>query len=122
VRSATTTAAAPGDTTTKPPIAPVTLTEGPNVLYQIGRDQITNRAWSSARAAFTRLINEHPNSDLVPDALRNIGESFDAEGNAAQGDSVFRLVVSRYPSTTAAPTALYKLALSLSRQKKAAEA
>src|SRR5688572_3853663 len=43
--------AVPGDTTTRPAV-PVSLTEGPNVLYQMGRDQIANRAWSSARDAF----------------------------------------------------------------------
>jgi len=110
-----------GDTTTRPP-APVVTTEGPNVLYQIGSDQLAARAWSSARDAFNQLIKTHPNSDLVPDALRRIGESFDAEGNRVEGDSVYNLVVSRYPSTPAAATSLYKLGLSLDRQKKRAEA
>ncbi len=111
-----------GDTTTRPPVPAAVTTEGPNVLYQIGRDQLAARAWSSARDAFNRLIATHPNSDLVPDALRSIGESFDAEGNRVEGDSVYNLVVTKYPSTPAAATSLYKLALSLDRQKKIAEA
>jgi len=111
-----------GDTTTRAPAPAVVTTEGPNVLYQIGRDQLAARAWSSARDAFNQLIKTHPNSDLVPDALRRIGESFDAEGNRVEGDSVYNLVVSRYPSTPAAATSLYKLGLSLDRQKKRAEA
>ena len=113
----------PGDTTTRPatPVMPAT-TEGPNVMYQIGRDLLSNRAWSSARDAFNRLIATHPNSDLVPDAMRSIGEAFDAEGNRVEGDSVFRLVVAKYPSTPAAANSLYKLGLSLDRQKKRAEA
>jgi TolA-binding protein len=114
-------AAAPGDTT-KPAAAPVRLSEGPNVLYQIGRDQLTSRAWSAARDAFSRLLSEHPNSDLVPDALVGIADAYDAEGNRAQGDSVYRLVVQKYPSDEAAPRSLYKLGLSLARQGKRAEA
>jgi TolA-binding protein len=111
----------PGDTT-RPPVPAPALSEGPNVLYQIARDQLTARAWSSARDAFTRLITEHPRSDLVPDALLGIADAFDAEGNNVQGDSVYRLVVTRHPSDAAAPTATYKLGLSLARQKKMPEA
>lgn len=114
---------ATGDTAARPADpAPVRLTEGPNVLYQIGRDQLASRAWSAARDAFTRLLTEHPSSDLVPDALLGIADAFDAEGNVAQGDSVYRLVVSRHASVQAAPRALYKLGLSLARQRKMPEA
>lgn len=112
----------PGDTTTRPAPTGVVLTEGPNVLYQIGRDQLSSNAWSAARDAFNKLIADHPSSDLVPDALLGIADAYDAEGNRAQGDSVYRLVVSRYPSDPAAPTSLYKLGLSLARQQKRAEA
>lgn len=114
--------AAPGDTTTRAAAPPVALTEGPNVLYQIGRDQLLTNAWSSARDAFNELITKHPNSDRVPDALRGIADAYDGEGNVAQGDSVYRLVVSRHPSSPAAANSLYKLGLSLARQRKATEA
>jgi TolA-binding protein len=113
---------ATGDTTTRAAPPPAALTEGPNVLYQIGRDQLLARAWSSARDAFNQVITQHPTSDRVPDALRGIAESFDAEGNTAEGDSVFRLVATKYPSSGAAATSLYKLGLSLARQQKRTEA
>ena len=112
----------PGDTTKPVATAPPRMTEGPNVLYQIGRDQLAQRSWSAARDAFTQLLTQHPNSDLAPPALASIGEAFDAEGNRVQGDSVFRLVVQRYPSSEAASTSLYKLGFSLARQGKRAEA
>lgn len=112
----------PGDTTMRPAPTSVVLTEGPNVLYQIGRDQLSSNAWSAARDAFSKLIADHPTSDLVPDAMLGIADAFDAEGNRAQGDSVYRLVVSKYPSDPAAPRSLYKLGLSLARQQKRAEA
>lgn len=111
-----------GDTARAVAAPPPVLTEGPNVLFQIASDQLTNRAWTSARDAFTKLINEHPTSDLVPDAYLGIANAFDAEGNRAQGDSVYRLVVEKYPSNQAAPRALYKLGMSLAAQKKMPEA
>ena len=107
-------------TTAAPTTVP--LTEGPNTLYQIGRDQMDQNSWSAARDAFTQLLSAHPTSDLAPRAQLHIGESFDAEGNRTQGDSVFRLVVSKYPNAPAAPTALYKLGRSLKAQRKNAEA
>jgi tol-pal system protein YbgF len=112
---------APGDTT-KVAAPPTRLTEGPNVLYQIGRDQLMNNSWSAARDAFNQLLTQHPTSDRVPEAMAGIADSYDAEGNFTQGDSVYRAVVAKYPSTKVAPTALYKLGLSLERQKKRAEA
>jgi TolA-binding protein len=54
--------------------------------------------------------------------MRGIAESFDAEGNRVQGDSVFREVVSKFPNSPSAPTSLYKLGLSLMAQRKPAEA
>jgi len=114
-------AATPGDTT-KPVTTPVTLTEGPNVLYQIGRDQFAAQSWRAAREALTELLTKHPNSDLAPNAQALIGETFDAEGNRVEGDSVFRLVVTRYPTSDAASNSLYKLGLSLARQGKRADA
>ena len=112
----------PGDTTTRVNPPPVTMTEGPNVLYQIAQDQLAARAWGAARDAFNELVTKHPTSDLVPRALVGIADAFDAEGNRVQGDSVYRLVVSKYPSDEAAPRSLYKLGLSLFRQQKKAEA
>ena len=110
-----------GDTS-KAVVPPVRMTEGPNVLYQIGRDQLTANAWTSAREAFNELIRVHPNSDLVPDALLGIADAYDAEGNRVQGDSVYRIVFTKYPSVEAAPRAMYKLGLSLARQRKMPEA
>jgi tol-pal system protein YbgF len=110
-----------GDST-KTVAASVPLTEGPNVLYQIGREQLMQSSWSAAREAFSQLLSQHPTSDLAPRAQLHIGESFDGEGNRVQGDSVFRLVVSKYPSSEAAPTALYKLGRSLKAQRKNTEA
>ena len=47
-----------------------------------------------------------------------IGQSFAEEKNTAAADSVYQLVATKYPQSKAAPTALYKYALSLVAQKK----
>lgn len=122
VRSATAPAATPGDTTAKPAIGPVNLTEGPNVLYQIGRDQLNGNAWSAAREAFNRLIKEHPRSDRVPEAMLGIADAFEGERNHTESDSVYRDIIAKFPSNEVAPRAMYKLGLSLARQRKLPEA
>lgn len=114
--------AAPGDTSKAVQAPPVRLTEGPNVLYQIGRDQLSANAWSAAREAFNQLIREHPNSDLVPHAMLGVADAFDAEGNRVEGDSVYRAIGAKFASNEVAPRALYKLGLSLARQKKMPDA
>ena len=113
---------APGDTAARTAAPPVRLTEGPNVLYQIGRDQLSANAWGAARDAFKELIRLHGQSDLVPDAMLGIADAYDAEGNRAEGDSVYRDIVAKFPSDEVAPRAMYKLGLSLARQRKLPEA
>jgi tol-pal system protein YbgF len=110
---------APGDTT-PPPIVPPE--EGPNVLYQIGMDQLMQRGYSSAREVFDRIVTRFPESDVAPDATLRIAEAFGAEGRVAESDSVFRVVFEKWPSAESAAPAMYKLGLSLDRQGKRAEA
>jgi len=58
----------------------------------------------------------------VPSAQLYIGQSFAEEKNMSAADSVYQLVAAKYPQSKAAPTALYKFALSLIAQKKTAPA
>lgn len=111
---------APGDTAASPPIVPPE--EGPNVLYQIGMDQLMQRGYSSARDVFNRLLTRFPESDLAPDATLRIAEAFGAEGRVAESDSAFHVVFEKWPSAESAAPAMYKLGLSLDRQGKRAEA
>jgi TolA-binding protein len=113
---------APGDTANRAAPPPVRMTEGPNVLYQIGRDQLSGNAWTAARDAFKELIRLHPASDLVPDAMLGIADAFEAERNHAESDSVYRDIVAKFPNDEMAPRAMYKLGLSLARQQKKVEA
>jgi TolA-binding protein len=115
----------PGSGTTPPPVggsAPPGA-PGPEQLLEIGMQQMRNGSFSTARSAFQDLIRQHPTSLNAPEAQWQIGLAYEAEQNQTAADSVFALVVERYPrAMTVAPTALYKRALSLRAQGKTAEA
>lgn len=81
---------------------------GPNQLYQLGRDQFMRGSHSAARTAFQELLTNFADADVASDAQFYVGETFAAEGNEADADSVYALVVSTYPDSPRVPTALYK--------------
>lgn len=83
---------------------------GPAQLYQLGQDQFRRNSNAAARRAFSQLLTEYPTSDLAPDALYGVAETWWADGQGQQADSVYALVVQRYPRSPRAPTALYKRA------------
>lgn len=112
-----------GDTTTRPAgTTPPVVGDGPNVLYEVGRDLLLQRSYSSARGAFEEVLSKFPDSDRAPHAQLGIAEAFGAEQMAAQEDSTYRVVFTKYPVSEAAARAMYKLALLLDRQQKRAEA
>ncbi|MDF1506299.1 tetratricopeptide repeat protein, partial [Roseisolibacter sp. H3M3-2] len=83
---------------------------GPNRLYEIAYDQFRRGSFATARTGFTDLLTRFPTSDLAPDAAFYVAESFASERNAAAADSAYRAVVTRYPQSPRAATALYKRA------------
>ncbi|HEY9226935.1 MAG TPA: tetratricopeptide repeat protein [Gemmatimonadaceae bacterium] len=98
-------------------------TPGAATLFTTGRDALASGAYTTARRSFEDLLTAWPNADEAPRALLYVGESYSKEGNTAAADSVFQLVVTRYPkSSDAASDALYKHARILWDAKKTAEA
>jgi TolA-binding protein len=95
---------------------------GPEQLYDVGLQQARRSAWTSARAAFDDLLRQYPQSAVASDAQLQVAYTYEAEKNQAAADSVYKLVVTNYAKSTAAPTALYKHAQSLIAAKKPAEA
>lgn len=95
--------AAPGDTT-----KPVVDSPGPNELFQLGRDQLSRRGYSAARAAFADLLVRYPESELAGDAQFFMAEALAGEGKTAAADSAYAVVVAKYPTSLRAATALYK--------------
>ena len=92
------------------PPSPPPGTPGPNELFQLSLDQLRRGSTTTARSGLTMLIQQYPQSDLVPDAQFYIAESWDKEGKTASADSAYALVVAKYPQSPRAATALYKRA------------
>lgn len=95
-------AVAPPDSTGAP------ATPGPNALFQIAREQMTQGSNAAARKAFQDLITRYPKADVVADAQFYIAETYAAENNVAAADSVYAQVAAKYAGSPRAATAIYK--------------
>lgn len=95
---------------------------GPAQLLQIGRDQMLKRSYSSGRDALSDLLARFPSSDLAPDAIFEIAQSYRAENNLRAADSSYADLASRFPNSPRVPSALYKRALILQTLGRPAEA
>ncbi len=95
---------------------------GPAQLFTLGRDQFNNGAYATARQAFDSLLVHFPTYLGAATAETYIGQTYEREGNTAAADSVYQLVVQKYPQSPDAPTALYKHALILLTNGKTADA
>lgn len=112
------TVAVPPDTTggTTTPVAPVPGAggaPGPATLLSDAVESLRANACTSARRSLDTFLTTYPNDPQAAEALFYVGESYGSCGsarNTAAADSVYRLVVSRYPSSPRAPSALYKRA------------
>lgn len=95
---------------------------GPAQLLQLGRDQMLKRSYSSGRDALNDLLTHFPTSDLAPDALFEIAQSYRAENNLPRADSAYADLASRFPGSPHVPSALYKRGLILQSLGRRAEA
>jgi tol-pal system protein YbgF len=86
---------------------------GPAQLLQLGKDQMLKRSYSSGRDALNDLLTRFPTSDLAPDAIFEIAQSYRAESNLNAADSSYADLAARYPNSPRIPSALYKRALIL---------
>lgn len=100
-------APAPGDT------ARAAAAPGPGQLFQSSLDQLRRGSVGVARNGFEELLRTYPTYEDAPEAMVYIAETYAAERNQAAADSVYGLVVQRYPRSPKAATALYKRALML---------
>ena len=81
-----------------------------NAQYWLGEAYKINRDYDKARAAFSKVINQYPNSPKVPDSLLKLGYiEFDQQNLAKARDYLTR-VTTNYAETTAAHLAAKKLA------------
>jgi tol-pal system protein YbgF len=96
---------AAGGDSTKAAVAP-----GPGQLFQSSLDQLRRGSVGVARGGFEELLRTYPTYEDAPEAMVYIAETYAAERNLVAADSVYGLVVQRYPRSPKAATALYKRA------------
>ena len=110
-------APAPASPTAPPdsarPTASAPGAPGPGQLFQSSLDQLRRGSVGVARSGFEELLRTYPTYEDAPEAMVYIAETYAAERNQAAADSVYGLVVQRYPRSPKAATALYKRALVL---------
>ena len=98
---------------------------GPATLLIQGKSLVLQGSCSTARRTFQDVLVNFPDSPETPEAQYMIAESYVAcgsEGNPAKADSVYRLVIEKYPTSDWAATSLYKRAEALRTANKMAEA
>ena len=103
-RASATAAPAPGDS------ARGAAAPGPGQLFQSSLDQLRRGSVGVARSGFEELLRSYPTYEDAPEAMVYIAETYAAERNQVAADSVYGLVVERYPKSPKAATALYKRA------------
>jgi len=86
---------------------------GPAQLLRLGRDQMVKRSYQAGRIPLTDLLTRFPASDLAPEALFEIAQSYRAENKLGAADSAYGALATSYPSSPRVPSALYKRALIL---------
>ena len=106
-------AAGTGQDTTAAPAPPPAGTPGSATLLVNGRSMIINGSCAAARRAFQEILTLYPESQDAPEAQFSIAESYvkcGEDGNPEKADSVYRLVIEKYPKSDFAATSLYKRA------------
>ncbi len=81
-----------------------------NVLYWLGEAYKINRDYDKARAAFSKVASQYPQSAKVPDALLKLGYIEIEQQNPAKARDYLTRITTSYPASTAAHLAAKKLA------------
>jgi tol-pal system protein YbgF len=104
-----------GSDTAAAPAAP-----GPAQLFQLSFDQMRRGSYAAARAGFEELLKRYPDFEEASAAQLYIAMTYADEKRTAEADSVYGVVVIKYPRSKDAPTALYKYGMSQIGQGKTA--
>ncbi|MEO8573370.1 MAG: transglycosylase SLT domain-containing protein [Pyrinomonadaceae bacterium] len=85
-------------------------------IYQFNRD------FEHARIHYAAIINDHPNSGLVPDAIFQIGRGYVQQGDFIEALKWFERVPEQFPDHPVAPETLLQTASAYARVGKIREA
>ncbi len=89
--------------------------------FRLGSCQLMLQDYSGAYASFTRVLVEHPDSALSPEALFFAAESLFFAGRFGEAERRYRLVLSAQPSAERTQACLYRLARSAARLERPAD-
>lgn len=90
-------------------------------MYDASLQQLRKGSASTARVGLQELVRTHPESELVPDALYFIGQSYAASAPDS-ATAYYQQVVQGHPKSPRAAAALYNLGLLAERRKDTAAA
>jgi len=93
----------------EPAPAPRPSAAGEQALYEQGVRQVMGENYASGREILTNFLERHPDSDLAPNALYWLGETYYGEQRYAQSILTFREVLEKHPKHPKAPDALLKI-------------
>jgi tol-pal system protein YbgF len=85
-------------------------------MYEASVAQLRRGSTATARTGLRQLLQNHPTSERVPDALYFMGQSYAAE-NPDSAAAYYNLVVQNHPQSSRAAAALYNLGLLAERRK-----
>jgi TolA-binding protein len=80
-------------------------------LYTLGTEKLGEGAYSTARAAFQRLLSDFPQHERAADAQFQLGESYAGEKEYVRAVEELEKVPELFPAAERAPQALYRAAL-----------
>jgi len=103
----------PNDTAGAP--APAPAAASAQQMYDASLAQLRRGSASTGRAGLREMLQAYPQSELVPDALYFVGQSFSSE-NPDSASAYYRKVVKDFPTSSRAPAALYGLGLLAERR------
>lgn len=95
--------------------APAPAAASAQQMYDASLAQLRRGSASTGRAGLREMLQAYPQSELVPDALYFVGQSFSSE-NPDSASAYYRKVVKEYPTSSRAPAALYGLGLLAERR------
>jgi outer membrane assembly lipoprotein YfiO len=81
-------------------------------LFETGEDYIKKSQYIKGRLALQTLMNTYPDSDIAPDALMAIGDSYYDEGgteNLLQAEDSYKNFIIFFPASPKAPDAALKV-------------
>ncbi len=80
----------------------------PEQLYSVGMDQLQRGNASVARRAFETIVQDHATHERAPDAQLQVAETYYQERNYDRAFQALDRVLELFPSSPAAPRAVYR--------------